>query len=76
MKSIISVGSINADFHMRVPKSLSGTEVAKNFMRVPGGKAANVAVFARRIGPTCDWSAASVRMTSPPRLSKAPARAV
>lgn len=48
--TIISIGSLNADFQMRVPQPLLGTEIASEFIRVSGGKAANVAVIGRRLG--------------------------
>lgn len=50
MGTIISIGSLNADFQMRVPQPLLGTQIASEFIRVSGGKAANVAVLGRRLG--------------------------
>jgi ribokinase len=47
---LISIGSVNADFQMRVSAALSGTELARDFVRASGGKAANVAVLGRRLG--------------------------
>lgn len=50
---VISLGSINADFQVRVdcPPDLSGRVViAEDFVRLSGGKAANVAFLAHRLG--------------------------
>jgi ribokinase len=49
--TIISVGSINADFQMRVGDTQGGeTERAERFSRLSGGKAANRAFLARKLG--------------------------
>lgn len=50
--TIISLGSVNADFQVRVPRPPDGpgTVVATDLLRTSGGKAANVAVLARRLG--------------------------
>jgi ribokinase len=52
--SLLSFGSINADFQFRVPEHSAGAETvaAHNLHRLGGGKAANVALLARRLG--CD----------------------
>ncbi len=48
---VIAVGSINADHQVRLPRPVStGTTLASAAERAPGGKAANVAVGARRLG--------------------------
>jgi ribokinase len=48
---IISVGSINADFQMRVAEEdRQAMALASGFERLGGGKAANVAVVARKLG--------------------------
>lgn len=49
---ILSLGSINADFQVRVARrpDLSETMEAKDFVRLSGGKAANVSYFAKRLG--------------------------
>jgi ribokinase len=49
---VLSLGSINADFQMRIDRrpELSETLLARDFMRLGGGKAANVAYLARRLG--------------------------
>lgn len=52
MASLISLGSINADFQVRagsVPEG-PGSILAEELMRTSGGKAANVAVLAKRLG--------------------------
>jgi ribokinase len=52
MTAILSLGSINADFQLRVerPPGGPGTLLAHDLLRTSGGKAANVAVLARRLG--------------------------
>jgi ribokinase len=50
---VISLGSINADFQMRVdrqPDLSEGVLIAHDFVRLGGGKAANVAYLASRLG--------------------------
>ena len=49
---LLSLGSINADFEVRVDEPLAEglTLMAHDFARVGGGKAANVALLARRLG--------------------------
>ncbi|MBE9170209.1 ribokinase [Pleurocapsales cyanobacterium LEGE 06147] len=50
---VISLGSINADFQVRVdrqPDLSKGVLLARDFVRLGGGKAANVAYLARRLG--------------------------
>ncbi|GAA4330660.1 ribokinase [Pigmentiphaga soli] len=49
---IASLGSINADFQVRVPRPLEAgtTLIATDFLPQGGGKAANVAFLARRLG--------------------------
>jgi ribokinase len=49
---ILALGSINADFQLRVARrpEISETLVGRDFVRLGGGKAANVAFFARRLG--------------------------
>ncbi|MBO0737528.1 MAG: bifunctional hydroxymethylpyrimidine kinase/phosphomethylpyrimidine kinase [Alphaproteobacteria bacterium] len=49
---LLSLGSINADFQVRVGGSpaLGETLIASDFVRLGGGKAANVAVLAQRVG--------------------------
>lgn len=49
---ILSLGSINADFQVRVSEPLGSTETAAatELRRLSGGKAANVALLARRLG--------------------------
>jgi ribokinase len=49
---IISLGSVNADFQVRVDQKPGSTTtmLAHDFMRLSGGKAANVAFLARRLG--------------------------
>ncbi len=50
--AILAVGSINADFQARVDRPLAagGTLTAHDFVRLSGGKAANIAVLAQRFG--------------------------
>jgi ribokinase len=50
--AILSLGSINADFQIRVPRrpEVSETLVGEGFVRLGGGKGANVAVLAARMG--------------------------
>jgi ribokinase len=50
--AILSLGSINADFQMRIDHrpEVSETLIARDFLRLGGGKAANVAYLARRLG--------------------------
>lgn len=50
--SILSLGSINADFQMRIRRQpeVSETLLASDFARLGGGKAANVAYLARKLG--------------------------
>lgn len=52
MGVIVSVGSINADFLMRVEEAPAGpgTVLGHELLRTSGGKAANVAVLGRRLG--------------------------
>jgi ribokinase len=52
MAVILSLGSINADFQVRVEEAPEGpsTVLANELLRTSGGKAANVAVLARRLG--------------------------
>lgn len=49
---ILSLGSVNADFQVRIPHrpEVSETLLAHDFVRLGGGKAANVAYLARRLG--------------------------
>lgn len=49
---ILSLGSINADFQVRTKRrpEISETLMASDFLRLGGGKAANVAYLARRLG--------------------------
>jgi len=49
---ILSLGSINADFQMRTKRQpkVSETLLASDFAKLGGGKAANVAYLARRLG--------------------------
>ncbi len=49
---ILSLGSVNADFQVRVPRPLQAGEtlLATDFVRLGGGKAANVAFLAHRLG--------------------------
>lgn len=50
--ALLSLGSINADFEVRLPAGGGGAETqrATCLRRLGGGKAANVAFFARRLG--------------------------
>lgn len=50
--TVLSLGSINADFQVRVDRrpEVSETLEAHDFLRLSGGKAANVSYFARRLG--------------------------
>lgn len=50
--AILSLGSINADFQVRIHEPLGGglTLTGHDFVRLSGGKAANVAFLARRLG--------------------------
>jgi ribokinase len=49
---VFSLGSINADFQVRVPRqpTVSETLLAHEFARFAGGKAANVAVLVHQLG--------------------------
>ena len=49
---ILSIGSVNADFQVRVDQEAGKTTtmLAHDFVRLSGGKAANVAFLARRLG--------------------------
>lgn len=49
---VLSLGSINADFQIRIDRrpEVSETLLARDFLRLGGGKAANVAFLARRLG--------------------------
>lgn len=49
---VISLGSVNADFQVRVDRrpDLSETLMAQDFLKLSGGKAANVAYLARKLG--------------------------
>ncbi|HVL77644.1 MAG TPA: PfkB family carbohydrate kinase [Noviherbaspirillum sp.] len=49
---VLALGSINADFQMRVARrpEISETLIGKDFLRLGGGKSANVALIARRLG--------------------------
>ncbi|MDF5706707.1 MAG: ribokinase [Nostoc sp. S4] len=51
---VISLGSVNADFQVRVDRrpDLSETLVAHDFLQLSGGKAANVAYLARKLDAT------------------------
>lgn len=50
--AILSLGSINADFQVRIDVPLENglTLMGRDFVRLSGGKAANVAFLARRLG--------------------------
>ena len=52
MALLLSLGSVNADFQVRIdrPPAPSETLVASAFARMGGGKAANRALVARRLG--------------------------
>ena len=49
---VLSLGSVNADFQLRVhgPPEPGRTMLGEDFVRLGGGKAANVAFLARRLG--------------------------
>ena len=49
---VISLGSVNADFQVRVERrpDLSETLLASHFLQLGGGKAANVAYLGRKLG--------------------------
>ena len=49
---ILALGSVNVDFQVRVdrPPEVGETLLAHDFVRLSGGKAANVAFLARRLG--------------------------
>jgi ribokinase len=49
---LLSLGSINADFQLRLdrPPDTGQTLIGRDFVRLSGGKAANVAFLARRLG--------------------------
>lgn len=49
---IISLGSVNADFQVRIDRrpAESETLLGRDFVRLGGGKAANVALIARKLG--------------------------
>jgi ribokinase len=49
---LLSLGSINADFQLRLdrPPDTGQTLIGRDFLRLSGGKAANVAFLARRLG--------------------------
>ncbi|HEY8605632.1 MAG TPA: ribokinase [Noviherbaspirillum sp.] len=51
-RAIFALGSINADFQVRVARrpEISETLMATDFMRLSGGKSANVAFLAARLG--------------------------
>jgi ribokinase len=51
-RQLLSLGSINADFHLRIARPLGSQALllAHDFARLPGGKAANVALLAQRLG--------------------------
>ncbi len=52
MSAVVSLGSVNADFVVRVAASPNGpgTVAADDLLRTSGGKGANVAVLAARLG--------------------------
>lgn len=52
MGTLIALGSVNADFHVRAGEapSGSGSVLGRDLLRTSGGKAANVAVLASRLG--------------------------
>lgn len=52
MTAVVSLGSVNADFVVRVAESPSGpgSTLAEGLLRTSGGKGANVAVLAARLG--------------------------
>lgn len=49
---VLSLGSVNADFQVRIDRrpEVGETVVGRDFLRVGGGKAANVAAMARKLG--------------------------
>jgi ribokinase len=49
---VLSLGSVNADFQVRVPRrpEISETLPGHNFVRLSGGKGANVAFLCRKLG--------------------------
>lgn len=51
-RRLFALGSVNADFQMRLDAATGSAETlpAHHFMRLSGGKAANVALLARRLG--------------------------
>jgi ribokinase len=51
-RSLLSLGSINADFQVRVDEAPGRSELlaGRDLRRLSGGKAANVAMLARRLG--------------------------
>jgi ribokinase len=52
MAVVLSLGSINADFQVRVEEAPDGpsTVLANDPLRTSGGRAGNVAVLAQRLG--------------------------
>jgi ribokinase len=52
MGAVFSVGTVNADFVLRVDEPLErgASLIARRLLRTSGGRAANVAVMARRLG--------------------------
>ena len=50
MGTVISLGSVNADFVVRTPADLSGSVVGEALLRTSGGKGSNVAVLCARLG--------------------------
>jgi ribokinase len=54
MGEVVALGSINADRYVRVPRLPDGPGLVlgRDMLRTSGGKAANVAVVARRLGTT------------------------
>ena len=52
MTAVVSLGSVNADFLVRVaqPPTGPGSLVGDSLLRTSGGRAANVAVLAARLG--------------------------
>ncbi|HKB52469.1 MAG TPA: PfkB family carbohydrate kinase, partial [Ramlibacter sp.] len=49
---VLSLGSVNADFQVRVPRrpEVSETLLGRELVRLSGGKAANVAFICRKLG--------------------------